>query len=247
MSTSTIFPNPSHTIAPGVVSAPRANIIDIGRFLPQTRTQQGARRASRTRQARAKELSIDRSLLPFELLRRIVLPSIMSSGQHELRIAIAGHATAHHVFGLAVTLCEHFPELSAWNIRIVTENPAEAARPYADRGRFQQLDHRHLPLPMLLKYFECKPGYWQATSRLRALVDFRPQRVFHTPGLFDMVLLNDSLDRLSPRELRNTLLNLHGSLQLHGIVIGSRHHLDAAEDLFTPGAEGLCGFYRPRN
>lgn len=237
MSTSTIFPNPSHTIGP------RANVIDIGRFLPRSSTQ--VRRATRAKAARTGELSITRNFLPFEILRRVVLPEVMTSGQHHVRIAVAGPCTAHQAFGLAITVCEHFPELAAWDLRIVAENSAEAGRPHADRGCFQHLDRANIPLPLLLKYFQCKPGHWQATSRLRSLVDFRPHRVFNTPGRFDMVLLHDAFTRLSTHERRNAMLNLHGSLQPHAVVVGNRDHLDAQPDLFTPGADGPCGFYRP--
>lgn len=240
MSTSTIFPNAGHTIAS---TAPRAHVIDIGRFLPRAKPE--SRRPTRLKASRTPEPFIGRNLAPFEILRRAVLPAVIAAGQRQLRVAVAGHATAHQAFGLAITICEHFPELAAWDLRIVMENPAEAGRPHADRGCFQHLNQQQLPLPLLLKHFECKPGHWQATSRLRSIVDFRAQRVFSTPGLFDLVLLNHSLDRQTPHELRNTLLALHGALQPHAVVIGSRNLLDSAEDLFVPGAEGPCGFYRP--
>lgn len=236
MSTSTAITNPSLHIPS------RASVIDIGRFLPRTGDRA---RGARSRASRIQDLSLGRNLVPFELLRRIVLPSVVASGQRQIHLAVAGRCTAHQAFGLAITVCEHFPELAAWDIRLFVENPAEATRPHAGRGCFQHLDSKQLPLPLLLKYFECKPGFWQASERLRSMLHFRGDSVFTSTQPFDLVLLQDASEHLSLPQQNLLFTAVHHSLRPHGIVIGDRRSLDRATELFRPGAEGPCGFYRP--
>src|ERR1039458_1316666 len=67
------------------------------------------------------ETSFFRDGKPFDVLRETILPRLIekNSAQRRLRIWSAASSTGQEAYSLAMLICEHFPELTSWDVKIV--------------------------------------------------------------------------------------------------------------------------------
>ena len=122
------------------------------------------------------ESSFFRDHQPFKALTDSVLPRILSShaDSRSLNIWCAGCSTGQEAYSVLLAIRENFPELRAWDIRILATDISHQAIRRAKDGLYSQLEvNRGLRAPLLLRYFEKRDLNWQVRADLRTAIDFR--------------------------------------------------------------------------
>jgi chemotaxis protein methyltransferase CheR len=145
------------------------------------------------------ETSFFRDMRPFDAIRFDILPTVMErrSSTRALKIWSAAASTGQEAYSLAITIREHFPELSRWNCQILGTDISHEALGKAAAGRYSQNDiGRGLPTPLLMKYFDRVGAQFEVKPELKSLVEFRPLNLdgaLTAVGRPDIVLLRNVL------------------------------------------------------
>ncbi|MBX3214299.1 MAG: protein-glutamate O-methyltransferase CheR [Labilithrix sp.] len=145
------------------------------------------------------ETSFFRDVHPFTTLETVVLPELIRArARHRmLRIWCAAASTGQEPFSVAMLLCEHFPQLASWDVRIFATDINRSVLDRARSGVFRQLEvNRGLPVKMLVKYFDKRGLDWQIKPEIRELVSFQELNLLARWPLFgqqDIVLMRNVL------------------------------------------------------
>jgi len=143
------------------------------------------------------ETSFFRDRVPFEEIRKHVLPSLIERRHKEraLRIWCAACATGQEPYSLAILIKEHFPELARWDIQLLASDLSRQVLACAAEGRYNQIEaNRGLPATLLVKYFEQHGTTWQLRADVRGMVAFREinlDRELPALPLMDLVLVRN--------------------------------------------------------
>jgi chemotaxis protein methyltransferase CheR len=146
------------------------------------------------------ETSFFRDNHPFEALREDVLPEYLQSRktQRALQIWSAASSTGQEAYTIAMTIREHFPQLSGWKVSILGTDLSQEVVDKAKEGKYAQIEvNRGLPSPMLLKHFERAGSSWRVKPDLRSAAEFRQM---------NLVAPWPSLPRMDIVFLRNVLI-----------------------------------------
>src|SRR5262249_20306795 len=103
------------------------------------------------------ESSFFRDHVPFEALRKTVLPDLIQRRRNERRLDIwcAACSTGQEPFSVAIQLRDHFPELAGWRISLMASDVSQLVLARAREGKFNQIEvNRGLPASLLVKHFE---------------------------------------------------------------------------------------------
>lgn len=122
------------------------------------------------------ETSFFRDVQPFDALRKVVVPSILSSrgGSRQLMIWCAASSSGQEPYSIAMTLMEHFPQLATWNVKILATDISNEMLARTSEGLYNQFEvNRGLPAEMLAKYFRREGTHWRVHPDLRRWVECR--------------------------------------------------------------------------
>jgi chemotaxis protein methyltransferase CheR len=122
------------------------------------------------------ETSFFRDLLPFETLRKTVIPDLLSrrSAARSLNIWCAATASGQEPYSVAMLLRDHFPELLTWNVSLLATDLSQEMLDRARAGRYNQIEmNRGLPAANLIKYFVQHGATWELREDVRKAVTFR--------------------------------------------------------------------------
>ncbi len=145
------------------------------------------------------ETSFFRDVHPFEALREHLLPELIErrAGERALRIWSAACSSGQEAYSIAITIREHFPELGAWDVRILGTDLSTEMLERAREGKYAQIEaNRGLPSKMLVKYFEHKGAGWQVKPELRAMLEVKAMNLVEPWGpvpRMDLVFLRNVL------------------------------------------------------
>jgi chemotaxis protein methyltransferase CheR len=199
------------------------------------------------------ETSFFRDFAPFELLRRSILPKLieLKRPQRTLTIWSAASSTGQEAYSLAMMLCEDFPELADWDVKIIATDISPSSHAYARAGRYRRLEvNRGLPARLLLKYFERDRDEWQISAKVRSMVDFQSANLRALmPSLpkFDLVLLRNVLLYFPPQDRGAVLTLVHGMMHPHGVLLlGNAEQAEDSTDLFGVEFDTGCYYYKPK-
>jgi len=146
------------------------------------------------------ETSFFRDVHPFDTLRNDIIPELLEKRAvtRTLRIWSAAASTGQEAYTIAMTLREHFPQLTTWNVSILGTDLSTEVLEKAREGRYAQLEvNRGLPAPMLVKYFDRAGPAWRVKPELQRMVEFRP---------FNLVKPWAPMPRMDVVFLRNVLI-----------------------------------------
>lgn len=122
------------------------------------------------------ETSFFRDHHPFETLRKVVIPELLSRRRDERRLNIwcAASATGQEPYSIALLLREHFPELAGWEVTLLASDLSREVLARARAGRYNQIEvNRGLPATLLVKYFQQQGTQWVLSEDIRARVQLR--------------------------------------------------------------------------
>ena len=152
---------------------------------------------------------------PFEHLNEVILPHMLveRAKTRRLRIWCAAASTGQEPFSIAICLKEIAAKIGNWHVDIIGTDISNDVLEKARAGLYSQFEvQRGLPIQQLVKYFKQTGEFWQISSDLRAMVDYRPFNLlddFAPLGKFDIIFCrnvliyfdregkSDVLDRLS--------------------------------------------------
>jgi chemotaxis protein methyltransferase CheR len=198
------------------------------------------------------ETSFFRDMQPFEMLREVMIPSLIKERRKEQRLRLwsAASSTGQEAYSLAMLLAENFPELAHWDVKIIGTDISRQVVDYAQRGRFRRLEmNRGLPARMLLKYFLRKGEEWEVTAQIRSMCEFQYANLC-APLLqlpeFDLVLLRNVLLYFSQPDRRALFSGVHRRMKPNGyLLLGNAEQAEDSTDLFEVEFAANCYFYRP--
>jgi chemotaxis protein methyltransferase CheR len=145
------------------------------------------------------ETSFFRDVLPFEALRKTLLPDLISARGKDRRLHIwcGASSTGQEPYSLAMLLREHFPQLNAWDVRVVATDLSTDVLARAREAKYSQLEvNRGLPAAFLPKYFQRAGLQWQLKDEVRKMIDFRPLNLIEPwpdLGRPDLVMMRNVL------------------------------------------------------
>ena len=209
------------------------------------------------------ETSFFRDGLPFEMLRKTVLPELIAlrRGQRRLRIWSAASSTGQEAYSIAMLLCEHFPEVADWDVKIVGTDLSREVIEVARAGRYRRIDvNRGLPVRMLMKYLERDGEMWEMCARAQGMCEFQQLNlcagfassleVTGLPGLpeFDLVLLRNMLLYFSQPDRSQVFSKVRRQMSGDGyLLLGNAEQAEDSTKLFAVEFAAGCYVYRPAN
>ena len=188
---------------------------------------------------------------PFEALRRAVLPGLLRAraAERRLRLWSAGCAAGQEPYSLALLLCEDFPALRDWDVRLIASDLSDATLERARRGRYTPSEMaRGLPAGLLAKYFDRHGEEWELRAGVRRMVEFRAINLIGLwPALpaMDLILLRNVLVYLDPGVRKRVLARVRALLRPDGFLLMGGGEGPVAGDGFEPVTVEGVRLFRP--
>ena len=213
-------------------------------------------RAAHLRSAVAEAMTINettffRDRQMFDVLRETILPRLLeaNSADRRLRIWSAGCSTGQEAYSLAMLICEHFPHLAGWDVKIVGTDISREVIEHAKRGRYRRLEvNRGLPVRMLVKYLERDGEEWNVTPKLKSMCEFHCANLcdpLPKPPMFDLVMLRNVLLYFPQRDRSGVFESVYRQMAPGSyLVLGAAEQAEDSTDLFQAEFSKECYFYR---
>jgi chemotaxis protein methyltransferase CheR len=202
------------------------------------------------------ETSFFRDGRPFELLRTELLPKLIEARRitRGLRFWSAACSTGQEAYSLAMLMAEHFPMLSAWNIRIEGTDICAEVVQRALKGSYHRIEiNRGLPARFVVRYFEHVGEDWVVRPELRKMCNFRQANLCQSPlpfnrvdDRFDVIFLRNVMLYFSHETRKTLLAGIHRLLAPDGILFLGSSEQPADPSIWTPVLAGGTCHFRPR-
>jgi chemotaxis protein methyltransferase CheR len=198
------------------------------------------------------ETSFFRDLKPFEMLRAVVIPSLMKERRSERRLRIwsAASSTGQEAYSLAMMIVENFPELAQWDVKIIGTDISRQVVDYAQKARYRRLEvNRGLAARLLVKYMIRDGEEWQVCEQIRRMCSFQYANLC-APLLqlpeFDLVLLRNVLLYFPQHDRRTLFTDVYRKMMPDGyLLLGNAEQAEDSTSLFEVEFAANCYFYRP--
>lgn len=186
--------------------------------------------------------------LPFDLLRRHIIPDLIArrGERRALNLWCGAASSGQEPYSVAMLLREHFPELQ------VTFQATDVSEEMLDRAR-TGLYSRHevnrgVPALLLTRYFEARGLDWQVKDAIRAAVEFRRLNLLEPlpPGPpVDLVLLRNVLIYFDVPTKKAVLERVRRAMRPDGyLLLGSAETTMYLDEAFEPVTFGSSTCYR---
>lgn len=182
-----------------------------------------------------------RDIHPFEALRQRILPALIQerAARRSLRIWCAAASTGQEPYSIAMTIREHFPELTSWDVKIIATDINAAVLARARAGTYRQLEvNRGLPVTMLVKYFERQGADWAIKATVKDLVTFTELNLLDAwtcVGPQDVIFVRNVLIYFDLETKRRILGRIRGLLPRDGfLVLGGAETAHNIDDRYAP-------------
>jgi chemotaxis protein methyltransferase CheR len=195
-----------------------------------------------------------RDLHPFEALRTRLVPDLLQAraAQRSLRIWCGAASTGQEPYSIAMTLCESFPQLASWDVKILATDLNATVLERAREGKYRQLEvNRGLPVKLLVKYFERQGADWQLKPDVRNLVTFQELNLLDAwshLGEHDIIFLRNVLIYFDVETKRRILGRMRRTLRKDGVlVLGGAETTTNLDDGYVPLRIGNGVYYQLRS
>jgi chemotaxis protein methyltransferase CheR len=202
------------------------------------------------------ETSFFRDSRPFELLRADLLPELIEARRNTraLRVWSAACSTGQEAYSIAMLLREHFPLLSAWNLRIEGTDICAEVVERAQAGSYHRIEiNRGLPARFVVRYFDHAHEMWTIKPEIRKLCNFRHANLCASPfpfsradDRFDVIFLRNVMLYFSQETRKTLLAAIHRVLAPDGILFLGSTEQPADPSIWTPILAGGTCYFRPR-
>ena len=183
------------------------------------------------------ETSFFRDVIPFDALRKHVLPELIAARRSERRLAIwcAAASSGQEPFTLAIVLREWFPELETWDITFHATDISNAMLERCRAGVYSQLEvNRGMPAALLVKWFTQEGARWRIDDRLRKMIAFRQLNLaawWPPTPMFDLIFLRNVMIYFDVPTKRDILAKVARTLKPDGLLVlgGAESTLNLSE------------------
>lgn len=175
------------------------------------------------------ETSFFRDSLPFDALKRVVLPDLIKtrSSTRALRIWCGAASSGQEPYSIALVCKEFFrAHTDAWDVKILGTDLNSLVIERAKRGRYSQFEvARGLTLEQRGRYFTQEGLDWQLNDEVRKMVEYRTMNLIEDWGrlsTFDVVFLRNVLIYFDVATKKRILQKVHKVLAPDGyLFLGS--------------------------
>ncbi len=171
------------------------------------------------------ETSFFRDLVPFEVLRKQLLPEIMArkATSKRLNMWCGASSSGQEPYSVMFTILEHLPELQNWVIQFIATDISEEMLAKCRAGTYSQLEvKRGLPASLLTRYFVKKGMGWQIREDIRRRIDFKRMNLagpWITFPSMDLVFLRNVMIYFDMETKKQILGNIRKILNPNGYVL----------------------------
>ena len=190
----------------------------------------------------------------FQALTDHVLPALLAARQatRTLRIWSAGCSTGQEPYSVAMTIREHLPRGSDWDISILATDFSEQAVERVKCGTYRSSEvDRGMPDHYRTKYLSKAGDEWAIAPEIRRMVTARTLNLavpWPSMPTMDVVLLRNVLMYLSPSTRRSILRRLGPALAPDGyLFLGSSESSGQLDAHWEPMRFERVVYYRPRS
>lgn len=174
------------------------------------------------------ETSFFRDGHPFEILKSMILPSLLAKrplGQN-LTIWCAACSSGQEPFSVAMLAREHFPDLARGRLRTIATDLSESILARAREGLYTQTEiNRGLPPALLARYFDKQGSCWRLKLEIRRMVDFQRSNLAEEwPNLPspDIIFMRNVLIYFDQETKKSILSKIRKTLKPDGyLILGS--------------------------
>jgi chemotaxis protein methyltransferase CheR len=192
-----------------------------------------------------------RDAVPFDRLRKLVLPELLKlrAEQKRIRIWCAACSTGQEPYSIAMILKEEAARFNGWRVEIIGTDLSRDVLEKAQAGIYSQFEvQRGLPIQMLVKYFAKVGEMWQIDPALRAMVRFKEinlLRPFAELGVFDVVFCRNVLIYFDQAIKADVLGRIAQLVPVDGyLFLGGAETVIGVTEKFMP-LKGERGLYVP--
>lgn len=198
------------------------------------------------------ETSFFRDVHPFDALRTQLLPELLPkrAPRKTLNVWSAACSSGQEPYSVAILLREHFPQLSAWTVKIHATDLSREMLRKAAKGEYNQLEvNRGLPANCLVKYFERDGLRWTIKRELRDTVTFAQLNLTDSwsqlPQM-DVIFMRNVLIYFTAETKRQILAKVHRQLAPDGaLFLGGAETTLGLNERFQRISHGKTTIYRP--
>ncbi|HLH08791.1 MAG TPA: protein-glutamate O-methyltransferase CheR [Terriglobales bacterium] len=194
-----------------------------------------------------------RDLVPFEALRRKVIPEVIQTRglSRRLNIWSAASSSGQEAYSTLILLHDNFPELNHWQVSILATDYSQAMVDRVKVGRYSQLEvNRGLPITALAKHFVQHGLEWEIAPRFRNMVDCRLMNLAETWPEFpepDIIFLRNVLIYFDVQTKADILARVHRRLRPDGyLFLGGAETTMGLSDAFERVPFEKTAYYRPK-
>jgi len=194
-----------------------------------------------------------RDLYPFDALKSVVLPEILSraDGGKSLSVWSAACSSGQEIYSVAMLIRETFPSLLNRKLTLLGTDVSEAILQRARTGAYSQLEvNRGLPAILLAKYFQQAGRDWQLKRIILDMAGFRSLNLslsFPFVGEFDVVFLRNVLIYFSLDSRREILARIRRVLRPGGVLfLGAAETTLNLDDSYERVPFQKSFYYRPK-
>lgn len=194
-----------------------------------------------------------RDLVPFEAMRKKIVPELLCSRglSRRLQIWSAACSSGQEAYSTLIMLHDNFPEVANWNVRVLATDYSQAMVDRVKAGRYGQFEvNRGLPIAALTKHFSQRGLEWEISPRFRSMVESRLLNLaeawpdFPSP---DIVLLRNVLIYFDVKTKADILERVHRHMRSDGFLfLGGAEATMGLTDLFERVPFEKTAYYRPR-
>lgn len=192
-----------------------------------------------------------RDTTPFDRLRKLILPQLLTArdSQKRLRIWCAACSTGQEPYSIAMIFKEEAARFANWRIEIIGTDLSREVIEKAQSGVYSQFEvQRGLPIQMLVKYFAKVGEMWQIDAGIRAMVRYKELNLlkpFSDLGAFDVVFCRNVLIYFEPAMKTDILNKVSQLIPKDGyLFLGGAETVIGVSDKFVP-LKGERGVYVP--
>lgn len=200
------------------------------------------------------ETSFFRDENVFKALQQFVLPELVRQRSHlrGLNIWSASCSSGQEPYSIAMLLCQHFPLLAGWNIRLLASDLSHEMLKRARRGVYSDLEmSRGLTTELRETYFQKHEGGWQIRDDLRRMVEFRQINLSSPwPEMppWDLILLRNVLIYFDTPTKQQILARVRHAIHPNGyLVLGGAESTRNLDDCFVPVSVANVSFFQLRS
>lgn len=194
-----------------------------------------------------------RDVHPFEALKTIVLPELITKRSNEKKLSIwcAASSSGQEAYSVAMIIKEHFPHLQDWQVTFWASDISDSMLNRCQAGTYSQFEvNRGLPIVYLTKYFTEVAGAWQIKESIRKMVDFRKINlagIWPSMPTFDIILMRNVLIYFDVPTKQAILKKARAQLKADGyLFLGGAETTLNLDDSYERLVLGNAVGYRPK-